>query len=134
MPDWLVEGDLTLYAVVACVGLVCLAVWWRTRRRRYAVIAGLAAVALVGLVLLDRYVESDREQMVRKVQEIAVAVPARDFAHMFRHISDSFNRHGFDKQRFRDFAESVSRARNVTEFTPWDFVPGPVSRAARRGE
>src|SRR5439155_8189258 len=32
------------------------------------------------------------------------------------------------------FAEEVSHRRNVTEFQPWGFIPGDVSRQKRRGE
>src|SRR5437773_4216861 len=101
MPYWLVEGDVTLYAILASVGLVCVAVWWRTRRRKYAVVAVAAAVALLTLSLLDRLIESDREQMIRKVQEIANDVHARNFDRVFRHVSDDFRRGAFDKAQFR---------------------------------
>src|SRR5437773_7929367 len=134
MPYWLVEGDVTLYAILASVGFVCVAVWWRTRRRKYAVIAVAAAVAILTLSLLDHIIESDREQMIRKVQEIADGVHGRHFDRIFRHVSDSFQRGAFDKSRFRSFAEEVSRAQNVTEFQAWGFVPGDVSRQKRRGE
>jgi ketosteroid isomerase-like protein len=133
MPYWLVEGDLTLYAILAAVGLVCVAVWWRTRQRKYAVVAAGAAAAILALSMLDRLIESDREQMIRKVQEIAEGVRARDFQNIFRHVSDDFRRGAFDKPQFRDFAQDVSRRRNVTEFQAWGFVPGDVSRHKRRG-
>ncbi|HTK75926.1 MAG TPA: hypothetical protein VL371_11755 [Gemmataceae bacterium] len=136
MPYWLVEGDLTLYAILAAIGLVCVAVWWRTRQRKYAVIAASAAVAILSLSMLDRLFESDREQMIRKVQEIADGVRARDsqrFERIFRNVSDDFRRGAFDKGQFRKFAEDVSHSRNVTEFQAWGFVPGDVSRQKRRG-
>lgn len=133
MPYWLVEGDLTLYAILAAVALVCVAVWWRTRRRKYAVVAAAAAVAILTLSMLDRLIESDREQMIRKVQEIADGVRARDFPSIFRHVSDEFRRGAFDKPQFRHFAQEVSHSRNITEFQAWGFVPGDVSRQKRRG-
>jgi len=133
MPYWLVEGDLTLYAILASVGLVCVAVWWRTRRRKYAVVAVAAAVAILTLSVLDRVIESDREQMIRKVQEIADGVRARDFQNIFKHVSEDFRRGAFDKAQFRHFAQEVSHSQNVTEFQAWGFVPGDVSRQKRRG-
>src|SRR5438093_2489940 len=134
MPYWLVEGDATLYFLLASAGLIFVLFWWRTRQRKYAVVAAAAAVAILTLSLLDRFIESDREQMVRKVQHIAEGVHARNFDRIFRNVSDSFRRGSFDKGRFRSFAEEVSRARNVTEFQAWGFVPGDVSREKRRGE
>jgi hypothetical protein len=134
MPYWLVEGDATLLFVLASVGLICAAVWWRTRRRNYAVVAAAAAVAILTLSLLDHLIESDREQMIRKVQEIADGVRARDFDRVFRHVSDDFRRGGFDKAQFRTFAQDVSHRRNVTEFQAWGFIPGNISRQKHRGE
>ncbi len=134
MPPWLVEGNPTLYLVLICAELVFLALWWQTRRRRYAVSAGMTAALILGVFLLDRAVESDSEQMVRKVQEISDGVRRRDFQRTFSHVSDSFRRGGFDKRHFREFAEQVSQARNVTEFTAWGFEPGEVSREKRRAE
>lgn len=134
MPYWLVEGDATLLFVLASVGLICVALWWRTRQRKYAVVAAAAAVAILTLSLLDHLIESDREQMIRKVQEISDGVRARDFDRVFRHVSDDFRRGGFDKAQFRKYAEDVSRHRNVTEFQAWGFVPGDVSRQKHRGE
>jgi hypothetical protein len=134
MPYWLVEGDLTLYAILAAVGIVCAAIWLRTGRRKYAIVAGAAAVAILTLSLLDRFVESDREQMIRKVQDIADGVQSRNFDRVFRHVSDGFRRGTFDKAQFRSFAQEASHRRNVTEFQAWGFVPGDVSRQNRRGE
>jgi hypothetical protein len=134
MPAWLVEGNATLYFLTACAAAILAGLWWRTRRRKYAVAAGVAGLLVGGVYLLDRAVESPAEQMVRKVNDISAAVGSRDFDRMFRHVSDHFRRGGFDKRMFREFAERVAHQRNVTEFTPWGFEPGPISNAARRGE
>jgi hypothetical protein len=132
MPAWLFEGNLTVYFLLVCAELVLLALWWRTRQRKYAFSAGVVAGLTLGYYLLDRFVESDREQIVRKTQEVAAAVTAGDIERAFRNVSDSFKRGTVDKTHFREFAQRVRNERNVTEVQVWDFVfPGEVSREAR---
>ena len=48
----------------------CAALWWQSRKRGYAVAAIAVGVSILGYFLLDRLVESDREQMIRKVREM----------------------------------------------------------------
>jgi hypothetical protein len=133
MPYWLVEGDLTLYAILAAVGLVCVAVWWRTRRRTYAIGAVAVAVAILAFLLLDHFVESEREQMIRKVQEIAHAISHRRLDRAFEHVSEQFDRRGKNKQGFREFAEAHLRRGFVTDVQVWDFTVTEVSAETRLG-
>src|SRR5207237_1141367 len=105
MPVWLVEGDSFVYFLLACAVAALGAAWRRTRKRRYAVAAGVAASLIVGYFFLDRFVESDGEQMVRKVREVAAAISANDLDAAFQHVSDTFDRGGVNKQQFRRFCE-----------------------------
>ena len=134
MPDWLAEGDLTVYFLLACSAVLFGVLWWRTRKRAFAAAAAASALAIVGVYLIDRAVESDREQLQRKVQVIADGVRARDFGRVFGQVSDSFNRRGLDKGGFRRFAEQTAQARNVTDFTAWNFALLSASREQRRAE
>jgi hypothetical protein len=133
MPYWLVEGDATLLFVLASVGVICVALWWRTRRRAYAVVAGVAAVAVLGLSLLDRFVESDREQMTRKVQEVADALSHRDLKRAFEHVSAQFERSGRDKKGFYDLAQLHVQRGHVSNVQVWDFTVTEVSPEKGRG-
>jgi len=131
MPYWLVEGDLTLYAILAAVGIVCAAIWLRTGRRKYAIVAGAAAVAIIALSALDRAIESDREQMIRKVQEIADALSHRRLDRAFEHVSEKFDRPARSKKGFREFADThIGR---VTSVQVWDFTVTEVSPEKGRG-
>lgn len=134
MPAWLVEGDPTLYVLLTGFGLACLAAWWRTRKRRYAIGAGAVALTIAGLFLLDRFIESDREQMVRKVQEIAAGVNARDLNRTFGHVSEHFERGGVDKASFRRFADRMLRSSYVTDVQVWDFNVISAARDRRQGD
>jgi hypothetical protein len=133
MPTWLVEGNPTAYFLVACAAFGCIAAWWRTRKVKYAIAGAVALCALIGLLVLDRFVESDREQMIRKVQEIAAAISSHDVDRAFTHVSDRFDRAGVRKSTFRSFAESRIRSRFVTDVQVWDFAVTEAARERRRG-
>jgi hypothetical protein len=133
MPTWLVEGEPVVYAVLGIAFLGSVVGWWRTRKRRFAVVAGIAAALLLGYFLLDKLVESDGEQMVRKVTDVATAISAHDLDAAFRSVSESFDRPPRNKASFRKFCDDVLRAGNVTEIRVWDLAPVDESRPQRTG-
>jgi hypothetical protein len=129
--DWLFEGRTSIYVVLAALAVFLLLVWWQTRKRWLLV--GVAVTAgLIGLyALLDKVVETDREQIVRKVHEMVVAFNARDVEALFANISDNFrSRQGRDKQQFRAEVETYLRRGIVENVRVWDIVcDGTPSRA-----
>ncbi|HEY1377766.1 MAG TPA: hypothetical protein VGF55_13290 [Gemmataceae bacterium] len=133
MPSWLVEGEPVVYAALGCALVVLLAAWWRTRKRKYAAAAAVVTTLIVGYRLLDWAVESDGEQMVRKVAEITAAVSAHDLDAAFRNVSDNFDRPPRNKAKFRQFCDHVLQVGNVTEVRVWDLMPVDVSRPQRAG-
>jgi hypothetical protein len=98
--DWLFEGRLSVYLVLAVAAAVLLALWWRDRKRRW--LYGVAAVgALAGAYwVCDRLVETGREQIARKLPAMARAVGARKPADVLAHVSDQFDWEGLDKKEF----------------------------------
>lgn len=134
MPDWLTESNPSLYFLLAVIAIGCATAWWRTRQRNYAVATGVALALMAGAYLFHQLIESDREQMARKVTEISAAVRARQLDGAFRQIAESFRYGGADKKAFRAFAERMQQTRSVDEFTAWDFEPGPTSRESKKGE
>jgi hypothetical protein len=133
MPDWLVEGDTTTYTLLALVGVICATLWWQTRKRGYAVAALIIGALLLGYFLLDRFVESDREQMIRKVREIANAVSSRNLDAAFAHVSEDFRRGGVDKKGFRNYADGRQHSGFVSEVVVWDLNVTERDRPSRRG-
>ena len=90
--DWLFEGHLSAYFLLAATAALFIVLGIRTRKRRwYAVAAGV--VALAGLYcLLDFAVETDREQIQRKVRAMAADLKAP--AHLdavMENVSDRFH-------------------------------------------
>jgi len=133
MPPWLVEGDPIVYGILALGLVVSLAGWWRTRKRGFAIAAAVFTVLIVAYFLLDRFVESDGEQMTRKVAQVAAAVSRGDMDAAFRNVSDSFNHNGMDKPHFRQFCERHRSAGRVADVKVWDLEATKVSPADKRG-
>ena len=133
MPVWLVEGNPYVYFLICCFTSAFLYAWWRTRKPRYAAVAGALAALLLGYYALDRFVESDGEQMIRKVNEVATAVSTNDLDAAFRHVSDRFDRGGVNKDEFRRFCKQVKDAGHVGTVKVWDAEAGDISRTTGTG-
>jgi hypothetical protein len=121
--DWLFEGRTSAYVILAALAVFLLLVWWQTRRR-WLLAGVLVAAALVGLyALLDKAVETDREQIVRKVHAMAAAVNARAVDALFENISDNFRSpQGKNKQQFRSLIADYLQRRMVNNVRVWDIV------------
>ncbi|HZV04462.1 MAG TPA: hypothetical protein VE999_05170 [Gemmataceae bacterium] len=122
MFDWLFEGRTGVYAVLAALVVFLLVIWWQTRKR-WLLLGVAVAVALIGLyALLDKVVETDREQIVRKVNEMAAAVNSRNLDALFENISENFRSPlGKDKQQFRDFVGHYVNGGIVQNVRVWDI-------------
>lgn len=134
MFDWLFEGRISVYAVLAALVVFLLLAWWQMRKR-WLLGSVVLAVALIGLyALLDKVVETDREQIVRKLKEMVAAVSARNLDAAFAHISDQFRSHrGLTKRELRDIARMQLDNRNVESVQVWDIqIDGRPER--ERGE
>lgn len=121
MFDWLYEGRLTVYLVLAVVGLILLGLWVRDRRRGWLIAAGVVGLLVGAYALLDYLVETRREQIERKVHLMAAAVKKKDVNAIFQHISDRFQLGGLDKAAFRGYVEQAARGGAVTDLKVWGF-------------
>ena len=91
MPDWLIEGDSTIILLLAVTAIIASVAWWQMRKKWLLAVAGVALVSIGVLMLLNRLFESDREQVGRKLTEMAAAVaPPRDMNKIFTHVSADF--------------------------------------------
>jgi len=130
MFDWLFEGHLSVYFLLTAAAVLFAVLGVRTRRRRwYAAAAG--AVALAGLYcLLDFAVETDREQIQRKVKAMAAGFNAP--AHLnavFENVSDQFHCPFADsKTALHEKAQQQLIAWNITEVRISDLHCGEISR------
>jgi hypothetical protein len=130
MFDWLFEGRLTVYLALAVAALVLLGLWTRDRKRGWLLGVGVVGAFVLAYFLLDRFVETGREQVGRKLQEMAAAVKARSADRIFAHISDRFTFQGMNKAAFRGYVEGVMSRGWVTDLTIWD-VDAPDSTSGQ---
>ena len=106
MPTILSDPPPILYILLGTAAIILAAVWARFRTTKLlTAFAGVAGLLLL-LFLIDRFVESPREQAVRKMKELAAATQSRRMDEAFRHISESFNYHGMSKSALRDRGRS----------------------------
>jgi hypothetical protein len=125
LPEWLFEGQLTVYAVLAVALIFLIVIWKQTPRKAYLVGCILVAV-LIGLyALLDFLVQTDREQIMHSVQEMSAGVEGHDVNRIFSQISETYNRHGMDKASFRRASASVIDSREVEQMVVWGYEFGP---------
>jgi ketosteroid isomerase-like protein len=103
--DWLYEGWDVVYVLLGLVAVGLLWLWKQTPRRAYLIAAAVCLVLIGIYFLLDRQVETDREQIQRKITEMAAAVQTRDVERIFQHISPNFHAGEADRAGFRQDVE-----------------------------
>jgi len=124
--DWLYEGRQAVYLVLACLAVLFVALWTRNRKRRWLYLAAVPLVLIGVYFLLDRLVETRREQIGRKLNEMAAAVRARDVGRILDHTSERFRwEQGSspDKATFRRKVEEAVRTGLVSEVVVWAIEP-----------
>jgi hypothetical protein len=121
--DWLFEGRAAVYVVLAALAAFLLVVWWQ-RRKRWCLVAVAIVAGLIGLyALLDKVVETDREQIVRKVQEMAAAANARNLDALLDNISEQFRSpRGKSKEELRSAVKGYLDSQFVEKVQVWDIV------------
>ncbi len=120
--DWLFEGRTSVYVLlgVAAVGLLYLG---NQGKRRALLAAGAIAAALIGLYfVLDRVVETDREQVKRQLFEMAEEVKTGNTDRIISHLSPKFSVWGMDRSAFRGYVDSRLSGRLIEELAIWDVA------------
>jgi ketosteroid isomerase-like protein len=119
--EWLFEGRIVVYCLLGAVAIVLL-VLWRMYPRRGLLVAVVAIAALAGLYfLLDRLVETPREQIERKlVVEMREAVKARDVDAIFKYIAADFRFRGQNREAFHGYVADALRAGLVEDVIIYD--------------
>jgi hypothetical protein len=132
MPDWLIEGDVTVLTLLVLACVVLAALWWQSRKQVFGIAAIVIGLLALTMFLVDHLVESDREQIQRKVGEIAAAISNQNLDAAFAHVSSDFRRGGTDKAGFRKYADGRLRSGFVTDVSVWDMQVPQLDRAARQ--
>jgi hypothetical protein len=110
---------VTVYAILA---LAVIVVWYVAAGHRHRGLFILAIVGLAGLyLLLDILVETRREQVIRKLREMAGGVAKRDADGVGRHIAKSFQTQGMNAAEFVDRVKAALEQRRIDELVVWDL-------------
>ncbi len=121
MPDWISDPSPTVYLVLFVFVVAAGVVWLRRRNRRTLVLL-IAAATLLGLVfLIDRLVESPREQATQAVKEMAAAATAANGNEFVRHLSDQASIQGAGKEKVRNSGAWGLVRQYKARVSVWDF-------------
>ncbi len=134
MFDWLFEGQAAVYVLLAVVAILLLGFWWQYRKRALLALAAAVGFLMLGYYLLDVLVETDREQIQRKVAEMGVGLRERKLDTVFQHISESFRYETRDKQAMRKAAEEAMNRLNVREAQLWEIQIESIDRPAKKAK
>lgn len=89
MPTFLSDPPPAVYFVLVGAVIVLGLVWLNKRDRRSLVAFGIAVAVLLVVALIDKAVESPREESVRKVQQMANAATAHNQDAFVAEIADT---------------------------------------------
>jgi hypothetical protein len=91
MTDYLFDTPWWLLTVLFTIGALCLWTGFgRGAEQRDKIVGGIGFALLLagaGLIVSSRLVETDREQVIRRSQELVKAVEARDWSMLASHLS-----------------------------------------------
>jgi hypothetical protein len=87
------------YAVLILAALFLGGVAFRYRTRTTKLLAGVVLALLILVFLIDFFIDSPREQSVRKVSAMIDAINARNTAGLLSHVSESFDFKGRKKSQ-----------------------------------
>ena len=119
MPTLLSDPTRPMYILFGAMVVILGALALRRQKKSDIITFVVAAVLLLVLYIIDRSVESPREQVVRKIDEMKSASQSKKYDDLFKHVSDSFNYKGLDKKALRDKAHLAEQYFDGIE--AWDY-------------
>jgi hypothetical protein len=125
LPEWLFEGQLTIFAILGAALVFLLIVWKKTPRTSYLVGCFVLAALAGAYFLLDFFVETDREKITHAFKEMSAGVQDRNVDRIFSQVSDTYNRHGQNKDSFRQASAGVINGRLVDQVVIWGWEYKP---------
>lgn len=90
LPDFIAETPFHAIMLGLLAIFVFGTIWLLSKRTLFLVLAIVALLGMVGAILLERWVVTDREQICTEVDAMAAAVAANSPTSLLLHISDRF--------------------------------------------
>jgi hypothetical protein len=101
MPTFLSDPSPTLLMLLLVATVVAVGLWLRNRKRTNAIVAAVFGLLLLLLVLCDQFVESPREEAIRRVIDMTDAATAVEPDRFVSHVSQSFDYKGAKRDQLR---------------------------------
>jgi hypothetical protein len=115
------EGYWAGYAVLGVLAIIFLLIWWTSRKQAFLYAVGVCIVLILGYALLDRLVETDREQIARRLTDMGRAVKDRKPDVILSNVSDNFHSGNKDKKAFQSLVHDAITDRYADDLIVWDF-------------
>jgi hypothetical protein len=112
MPTALSDPSPTLYLILGVLVVILGAVAVRRQRRTDLINFLIPAALLAALFVIDRLVESPREQLVVTLREMETATQNKKHADVFKHVSNDFKYKSLDKKGLQERAQLVEALPN----------------------
>jgi hypothetical protein len=122
MPTALSDPSRTFYILLAVIVVILGAVALRRQKKADVISFAIAAAVLLLVFLVDRAVDSPREEVDHVVAAMASAGQTANYDAVFQHVSDSFSYKGKNKQAARQAAET-SRTYFPEGIRIWGVTP-----------
>jgi hypothetical protein len=134
MPNWLADPPFSLYVLLLVAAIIPLfaAFFLRTPAQKrnqkqkkpstksiLAAISATAFLLLLALKACDKFVESDREQIERKLKEMSEGVRDGNLDRVFVHVSESFRYGSWNKAQLREEGQRARQSQLLTEIPIW---------------
>jgi hypothetical protein len=128
MPVFISDPSSTTYAIIAIMVAVLGGLYYRSRKKKdlFPLIGG--AGVLLTLILIDFFVESPREETMRKMNEMSAASAKKNWDEVFTNVSDSFNYKGSGGMTQTDKKGLREKVRSVESMIEKGFVVWGFSR------
>lgn len=125
MPTFLSDPSTAFYIVLLIVVAVAAIMWFRRQDRATTIRFIIALILCLGVYLCDRFVESPREEAVRRIESMVTAVNQRNATEFLAQVSESFEYKGRKKAE-ADRLIDLARQHSV-QVSVWDFARDRVT-------
>ncbi len=128
--SWLTDDPTMVLLAAAVLAVGFLIAFLKTGRGLYLLWLGGVVLATMVLVLVERYVVTDREQIEDTLRGAAAAVEANDFDAAFEYLAPTADLlHGEIRRRLQTVnVEEATIADLTIDFSPLELPPKAIAR------
>ena len=118
--NWLFDSPFTILIIAVAIGFVLGVAWVQTGKNAFLYSVGAVALVAVGLLVLERTVETDGEKVRKLLYQIAAEIEANDVDAVMEHIISSqpklaeTGRRRMEPYRFTQV--QITKIHSITEF------------------